>query len=151
MRITGISRQSGEPPEYFNEKDQVLAAEQFDDCLPQSDFLILALPATLQTNRILDARRIALLPPHAAVVNVGRGNAIDEDALASALLKGTLAGAYLDVFTEEPLPDSSPLRQAPNAFLFPHASAIAPQYLDLFMEEFARRFEERYAKGVLTT
>jgi phosphoglycerate dehydrogenase-like enzyme len=75
-------------------------------------------------------------------VNVGRGNAIDEEALAAE----NLAGAYLDVFSEEPLPGSSSLRQAPNVIIFPHASAIAPQYLDLFIDEFVGKFEKRYGR-----
>ena len=113
VQITGIARHAAEPPEYFDSRDQALATQELDDCLPQTDFLILALPATPQTDRILDARRIALLPAHATVINIGRGNAIDEDALAAALGAGTLAGAYLDVYSTEPLPDHSPLQQAP--------------------------------------
>ena len=144
VRITGVSRRAGELPDYFEPADRCLAIEALDDCLPETDFLVLSLPATRATDYLIEARRIARLPSHAVVVNVGRGNAIDEDALAAALIEGKLAGAYLDVYSTEPLPSSSPLRQAPNAFLFPHASAIAPQYLDLFTEEFVLRFKRRY-------
>lgn len=144
VQITGISSARHEPPAYFDAGDRVGAATAIDECLPQTDFLVVALPARRSTDRILDARRLALLPAHAVVVNVGRGNAIDEAALAAALCARELAGAYLDVYVEEPLPETSALRAAPNVLLFPHASAIAPKYLDLFMDEFARKYEARY-------
>lgn len=145
--ITGISRRRGERPEYFGAKDSVLSIHELDGALRETDFLILTLPRTRETDRILDARRLALLPPNAIVVNVGRGNAIDEEALAAALVAKNLAGAYLDVYSKEPLPDSSPLRQAPNVLLLPHASAIAPEYLDLFIDEFVGKFEKRYGRA----
>lgn len=144
-RITGIARRPREAPAYFGAGDRILTAERLDGCLADTDCLVIVLPATPSTDRILDARRLDLLPSHAIVVNVGRGNAIDEDALAKALADGRLAGAYLDVYSQEPLPETSPLRDAPNAFLFPHASAIAPQYLDLFIDELARKFAAKYA------
>ena len=91
-----------------------------------------------------DAEALAAIPRSAVLVNVGRGNAIDETALAERLEERRLAAAYLDVYRQEPLPDDSPLRTCGNALLMPHASAIAPNYLDLFVEEFIRRFARRY-------
>lgn len=98
--------------------------------LPQADALILALPATPETDRLIDAAALAKLPPHAVLINVGRGNAIDEEALAQALEAARLGGAFLDVLQEEPYPADGPLRRAPRCFLLPHASAFAPDYLD---------------------
>jgi phosphoglycerate dehydrogenase-like enzyme len=112
-----------------------------DTVLPAADHLVLALPGGAETDSLLDARRLSLLPPHAAIYNVGRGNAIDESALASALVAQAIAAAYLDVFAREPLPADSPLRSCPNAFLLPHISAIAPNYLDLFLRELAQRLK----------
>jgi D-3-phosphoglycerate dehydrogenase len=71
------------------------------------------------------------------IYNFGRGNLIDEEALAEALAAGRLAGAVLDVFKAEPLPENSPLRKAPNCWLYPHASAFAPDYLDLYFAKCA--------------
>jgi len=138
VRITGIVRRIDRPPEFSRDAHRIAGVEELDATLAGADWLILALPATRETDAIIDARRLALLPARATVVNVGRGNAIDEVALADALERGTLAAAWLDVFREEPLALDSPLRHARNAFLMPHASATAPDYLDLFIEEIAR-------------
>lgn len=106
-----------------------------DALLPQADALFLALPATPETDRLMDARRLALLPRHAVLANLGRGNAVDEAALCAALSGGTLHAAFLDVMGEEPYPGDGPLRSAPRCFLLPHASAFAPDYLDRAFEE----------------
>ena len=103
----------------------------------------LCLPGTEGTDRLIDRRRLALLPPTATLCNVGRGNALDEEALVAALRGNRLAGASLDVFREEPLPLPSPLRTCPNLWLMPHASAIAPDYLDLFVAELGERWQAR--------
>ncbi len=134
--LTGVRRRPGPQPDYFTAADRVLTIERLDEVLAETDFLVLALPGETGTDRLLDARRLDLLPRSAVVCNIGRGNAIDETALAAALRAGRLAGACLDVFAREPLPADSPLRGLPNALLLPHASAIAPNYLDLFVDEF---------------
>ena len=100
---------------------------------------MLCLPASPDTDGILDARRLELLPAHAGIYNVGRGNAIDERALAAWLAARPLAAACLDVFREEPLAADSPLRALPNCLILPHLSAIAPDFLDLFVEELIER------------
>jgi phosphoglycerate dehydrogenase-like enzyme len=135
-RITGI-RRSPSPalPSFFGPGDRILGLDALDTVLPTADHLILTLPATAETDHILDTKRIALLRPSAFVVNVGRGNAIDEAALGAALHAQRIAAAALDVFACEPLPADSPLRTVPNCYLYPHASAIAPDYLDLYVDE----------------
>lgn len=84
------------------------------------------LPATAETAHVLDAERLAALPDHAYVVNVGRGATVDEDALVRALTEGRIAGAALDVTAVEPLPAESPLWDAPNLILTPHAAGGRP-------------------------
>ncbi|MFH0911771.1 MAG: D-2-hydroxyacid dehydrogenase [Planctomycetota bacterium] len=142
--ITGIRRHPVSPPAYFTPEDRVLSVDRLDEVLPEADHLALALPRSPETDHILDARRLALLSSRAFVYNVGRGNAIDEQALARALGEGRLAGAALDVFATEPLPMDSPLRSAPNLLIMPHSSAVSPNYLDLFLEEFIKKFHARY-------
>jgi len=138
VRLTGIRRQAAATlPNFCETGDRVLGIEALDSVLPETDYLVLALPDTAETTGLLDARRLALLPRQAVVINVGRGNAIDETALAAALRGERLAAAALDVFATEPLPDDSPLRTTPNCFLYPHSSAIAPDYLDLYLVEMA--------------
>jgi len=136
VRITGIRRSAMPRPEWFAAEDRVATPEQLDALLPTADHLVLTLPGDTGTDGLLDERRLRLLPPRARVYNVGRGNAIDEAALAAALREGRLAGAGLDVFQTEPLAADSPLRRAPNVLLMPHVSAVAPNYLDLFLDEF---------------
>lgn len=111
-----------------------------DTVLPAADWVILALPSDTGTDRLLDSRRIALLKKSAVVINVGRGNAIDEEALAAALSKRSIAAAYLDVFANEPLSTQSPLSaNLPGLFRMPHASAFSPDYLPLFWQELAEK------------
>jgi len=136
IRVTGIRRDVSQPaPGWFTRGDRVLPISELDRVLPSADHLVCALPATPETRLLLDARRLALLPRRAAVYNVGRGNVLDEDALARLLEDGLLRGALLDVFQSEPLSAGSPLRSAPNFHPLPHASAIAPNYLDLWLDE----------------
>jgi phosphoglycerate dehydrogenase-like enzyme len=137
----GEAQQGGRrgAPEWFEPGDRLLPASELERVLPETDHLVLCLPASPGTDGILDARRLALLPAHAGIYNVGRGNAIDEEALAAWLASRPLAAAFLDVFREEPLAAHSPLRALPNCLILPHLSAIAPDFLDLFVEELLER------------
>jgi D-3-phosphoglycerate dehydrogenase len=87
-----------------------------------ADVVSLHAPATAQTTGYVDAARLATMQPHALIVNAARGPLIVEADLAAALVAGTIGGAALDVFGVEPLPADSPLRQAPNLILTPHAA-----------------------------
>jgi phosphoglycerate dehydrogenase-like enzyme len=90
------------------------------DHLPQADALVLCLPGAPELDRLIGAAAIAALPAHAFVVNVGRGNVLDLDALAEALAAGRIAGAGLDVFDPEPLPEGHRLWTTPNTIVSPH-------------------------------
>lgn len=96
--------------------------DRLDELLGSADWVVLALPLTPDTNGIIDRRRLALMRPAARLVNVGRGELVDEAALGEALEQGRLAGAALDVFTTEPLPADSPLWSMPNVIITPHSS-----------------------------
>lgn len=122
--IVGISR-SGRPREPFaavRALDGSDGTGGLDAVLPQTDVLVMALPGTPETAGILSRERIALLPPDALVVNVGRGTAIDQDALIEALNAGRLGGAALDVTAPEPLPAGDSLWDAQNILITPHVS-----------------------------
>lgn len=114
--LTGVSR-SGRANADF---DAVHPVTELDQLLPETDLLFMSLPSVSDTVNILNADRMALLPKGAYVVNVGRGTAIDQDALIKALDSGHLAGAALDVVVPEPLPADHPLRKAKNLLLTPH-------------------------------
>jgi phosphoglycerate dehydrogenase-like enzyme len=140
--VTGLRRDPGQRPEYFVEEDRLLPAERLEEVLPQTDHLVLCLPATPETTGMVDARRLALLPGNAGIYNVGRGNVLDEEALTVLLEERPLCEAYLDVFREEPLAAESPLRNLPNCLILPHVSANSPQYIDLFVDELIERLAE---------
>ena len=102
--------------------DRIVTLSDLDGVLPQTDILVMALPSTGETAGVLDRQRIALLPRHAVVVNVGRGTAIDQEALAQALNDGRIAGAALDVFVPEPLPRDHFLWGTKNLLITPHVA-----------------------------
>lgn len=144
-RVTGVCR-SGEAKEPAF--DRVLPLAELESVLPEADVLILALPATAETVGVLSGERLALLPETAFVINVGRGSAIDQNALVEALQSGRLAGAALDVMTPEPLPGDHPLWSCPNTVITPHVSGNMSLGLtcDLDVEMFCRDLA-RYASG----
>lgn len=134
LRVTGVKRQAAVDPA---PADAVFAVEQLHELLPEADHVVLTLPSDTGTDRLLGERELGLVKPSACLYNLGRGNSVDEAALVRALAEGRLAHAFLDVFAEEPLPESSPLWETPGLALMPHASAISQDYLDLWFEELA--------------
>ena len=120
-QVTGVGRSAGERAGF-----PVVAQDQLEAELGQTDVLVMILPATEATTHALDAARLAALPRHAFVVNVGRGTTVDEPALLAALTQRRIAGAALDVTEVEPLPADSPLWDAPNLLLTPHAAGGRP-------------------------
>ncbi|SFP46903.1 Phosphoglycerate dehydrogenase [Variovorax sp. 770b2] len=96
--------------------------EDIHTVLPRADWLLLACPLTDRTRGLVDAAALALLPPGARLVNVSRGEVVDEPALIDALRRGALSGAYLDVFAHEPLPPDSPLWDMPHVIVTPHTA-----------------------------
>ena len=117
-KIIGVNR-SGKGNSAF---DEVYPISQLDQLLPSAQTLVMALPGTAETEHILNRQRIALLPETAYVVNVGRGSVVDQDALMDALNQNQLAGAALDVFVPEPLPEDHPLWDTKNLIITPHVS-----------------------------
>ena len=105
----------------------VAGPDQLDSLLAGHDLLVVAAPATAETQGMVTAERLDRLPRAAIVVNVSRGTLLDENALAARLLAGRLRGALLDVFREEPLPPNSPLWDIPSAILTPHVAGVSPR------------------------
>jgi phosphoglycerate dehydrogenase-like enzyme len=133
--VTGVARAAG-----VRDGVPVVAEDALADVLPRTDALVMILPASDATRHALDARRLALLPRHAWVVNVGRGTTVDEDALVRALNDGALGGAALDVFAQEPLPRESGLWGAKNCIISPHAAGGRPQGAEELIAGNLRRF-----------
>ncbi len=104
------------------------------------DYLVCVLPNTNATQHIVDSSVLKSLPPHALFINVGRGNAVDESALAEALSSGQIAGAVLDVFQQEPLPSEHIFWRTPNLFITSHTAApsFPKEISGLFIENYQR-------------
>lgn len=119
--VIGVAQSAGERDGFG-----VVTREQLPEVLADAEVLVDILPATEATSGIIDAEVLAMLPPRAWLVNVGRGATVDQTALIAALRDGTLAGAALDVTTPEPLPADHPLWDAPNLILTPHSAGGRP-------------------------
>jgi len=113
----------------------------------ECDFVVISLPLTPETQGYVNAEALAVLKPGAFLVDVSRGGILDQEALVTALKERKIAGAALDVFPEEPLPDDSPLWKVNNVILTPHISGITPQYDDRAVELFAENLS-RYLSGL---
>jgi phosphoglycerate dehydrogenase-like enzyme len=137
MHTVGI-RRTAAGAEHF---DAVHRYRDLDQVLPCADAIILACPLTDETAGLLGAQRLALLPPSASLVNVGRGELVDEAALIEALRTGRLRSAYLDVFTVEPLPAESPLWRMPNVWISPHNCSASQGNARRVAEIFLDRLE----------
>ena len=136
-KLTGVTRNPASVPQYFSDADKIITFDQWD--FTETDHLICVLPGGEKTDGILKSEYFKALPKPCYLYNVGRGNIYQESDLVEALSTGEIAGAYLDEFGEEPLPDYSPLWEMENVLIQPHLSAASPQYLDLFVEELAVR------------
>ena len=123
VRVTGVGRPGGQ----YDLPDGcgLISTDDLDQILPQVDILVLACPLTEATRNIIHADRVAALRPGAIVVNIARGQVIDEPALTAALISGGLGGAALDVFDTEPLPGGSTLWDLPNVLVSPHSASTA--------------------------
>lgn len=146
MNVTVVRRESGAGGTAgagANGAVRTISFAQLDDALPHTDWLILACPLTPLTTRLIDARRIALLPSSACLVNVARGEVVDQSSLIKALAGGALAGAWLDVFEREPLDAASPLWDLPNVLISPHTAGHSDSYYDavgrIWLDNLARR------------
>ncbi len=136
MASLGFSR-SGAPVDGF---EKVYPAERLEAFLGDVDYLVSTLPATPDTANLLNADTLKLLPEHGYFINVGRSNVVDDDALVEALRTGALAGAALDVFDEEPVPEASALWDTPNLTMTAHVAAISHPLLivPIFVENYRR-------------
>jgi len=123
MRVVGTRRR----PEPMAHVAEVLPPERTDDVLAQSDFVLLLLPATPQTDEFIDAARLAAMKPGAWLLNFGRGHLIRDADLIAAVQAHTIAGAVLDVFRTEPLPQDHPFWTTEGILVLPHIGGPHPQ------------------------
>ncbi len=148
MNVIGVRRSPRTERETITE---IVRPEALADVLPRCQWLAIACPLTPETRRLIDARMLARLPRGAYVMNVARGEIVDEAALIDALRQGHLAGAYLDVFETEPLPPESPLWDMPNVICTPHNSGASSgndaRIVDIFVHNFGQWCEGKPLKN----
>ena len=125
MTIRGVDRRPDriEKPDFV---DRIGGVDGLDDLLAWSDFVVIAAPHTPETERLFDAGRLARMRPSSYLINIGRGAIVVLDDLVAALRGGTIAGAALDVYEVEPLPEGQPLWGLPNVILTPHTAGYSP-------------------------
>jgi phosphoglycerate dehydrogenase-like enzyme len=145
MHVIAIRRSSSEG-EKDPDVDQVFPANQLHELLAMSDYVVISVPLTPQTEKLIGEAELRAMRPGAYLVNIARGRVIDEQALIRALREGWIAGAGLDVAEEEPLPPESPLYSMPNVILTPHISGASVHYDERLAALFAENLR-RYRAG----
>ena len=144
--ITGINRSGHAAGDFY---DETAGMADIDRYLPLTDILFMCLPGTPETTGILSEERIASMKKTAVIVNVGRGSAIDQKALISALNEGRIFGAALDVFEKEPLPEGDPAWHTPGLLVTTHtagnmtAAVTRRRNVEQFLENL-----EAYSQGL---
>jgi phosphoglycerate dehydrogenase-like enzyme len=140
MEVVAVRRDPARPRPA--EVSRVWGPDGLDEMLGLADAVVIAAPLTGETTALFDAARLARMKRGARLVNVARGQLVDGAALAHALTSGALAGAALDVFVHEPLPQDDPLWQAPNLLLTPHTSGFRARHwddvVDVFLDNLRR-------------
>jgi phosphoglycerate dehydrogenase-like enzyme len=143
MRVLGVRR---DPQLEMPSIETMYGPDQLLDALPRADFVVLTVPLTQETKCMIRERELRAMKSTAYIVNIGRGATIDQDALIQALQEGWIAGAGLDVFTPEPLPEDSPLWEMKNVIITGHYAGMTPEYdnrvFDILLENL-----QRYRRG----
>jgi phosphoglycerate dehydrogenase-like enzyme len=142
MHTIGVNR-SGEASEFFAEAYRM---DQLEKVLPKADYLLLTLPYTSQTYHLIGREELSLLKPSAAVINIGRGELMDEAAAIEVLESKRIRGMAMDVFHQEPLPVNSPLWDLEGLLLTPHMAAMTDRFLDRSIDRFIHNYQH-YVTG----
>ncbi|QCC58565.1 D-2-hydroxyacid dehydrogenase [Natrinema thermotolerans] len=142
-RVIGTKRDPTDAPESV---DEVYGPDGLESVLAESDYLVVACPLTDETRGLLDDEALATLPDDAVLVNIARGQVVDQSALVKALAAGDLGGAALDVFEEEPLPEESPLWDRDDVLVTPHMAGSTPHYWERCADVFLRNYD-RFRDG----
>jgi len=144
--IIGVNRK-GRPVEGCK---KIVTVDKIDNVLPEADILYLAAPETPETINLIDHKRLNLLKPSCGIINIGRESILDYKALFGRLKNNEIAGAILDVFSEEPISSSSNIWKIPNLIITPHVSADdGDSYIKLTLELFIKNLEHFIAKKPL--
>jgi len=155
MRVIGVDREEANIDPASVNVDQLYTQDQLHEVLPQAEYLVIIVPHTPETEKMIGAAELALLPKGAIFINISRGAVIDESALVKALQSGHLGGAGLDVFAEEPLPENSPFWEMENVLISPHSASTSDRensrITDIFCENLRRFLANKTLINILDT
>lgn len=144
MKVVGIRRSDGAASP-LPDVDRIYPREQLPELLAESDFVVLALPLTKESEGMIGETELRKMKPTAFLINVARGAIVEEGALIRALEEKWIAGAGLDVFIREPLPPESPFYTMPNVLFSPHISGDIPDYESRATEVFCENLRRYLA------
>ena len=142
MHVVGMKRSKSKEP--F--ADEIITYSELHAHLPKADYIVIALPSTKETENMLNKEALSTLKQNAVLVNIGRGEVIDEQALIEFLSKRKDVTALLDVFETEPLPASSPLWKMGNVLITAHYAGATPEYMNRAIAIFCDNLKA-YLKG----
>jgi len=152
MRVLAV-RRSVKQAGRARHVDIIYPPDHLPKLLTESDFVVLALPSTPETNKLIGEAELRAMKPTAYLINIGRGDAVDEEALIRALDEHWIAGAGLDVFNIEPLPTESRLWELPNVIFSPHVSGGMEDYniraTEVFNENLRRYLDGKRLRNVV--
>jgi phosphoglycerate dehydrogenase-like enzyme len=147
MKVIGV-RHSGLEEENV---DEMYTQDHLNDILPLCDYVVITLPLTKKTYRLIGDEQFKLMKSTAFLINIGRGEIIDEAALVQALTENEIAGAGLDVFEKEPLSEDSPLWELENVIITPHTAGSTEHYNKRVMDDIFIPNLKSYVTGGKTT
>jgi phosphoglycerate dehydrogenase-like enzyme len=149
MVVIGTKRDTETVPEAV---DEVHPPDGIHQALTEADYVVLSCPLNEETRGLIGTEEFMAMPSSGVLVNVARGEIVDEDALETSLQEGIIKGAALDVFQQEPLPPESVLWDLPNAIVTPHMAGTTPRYVEraaaLFSDNFHRYTDDNYCEIV---
>ncbi|MCF6095328.1 D-2-hydroxyacid dehydrogenase [Microaerobacter geothermalis] len=137
MRVLGLNRSGKE----VSDVDQMFSRDQIEQLLKESDFVVVITPLTKETRGLIGEKELTAMKPSAYLINIARGEVVDESALIRGLKEKKIAGAVLDVFSEEPLPKSHPFWELENCFITPHVSGRSPYYMERALDIFIKNLD----------
>ncbi|MEM9159728.1 MAG: D-2-hydroxyacid dehydrogenase, partial [Verrucomicrobiota bacterium] len=150
LRLIGLR---GNPEKAVRDVENIFCSSELDTAVSEADLIVNTLPHTKETHHLFDNSAFAAAKKGAYFFNVGRGGTVDEAALINALSNGQLAGAGLDVFEVEPLPESSPLWQMKNVLITPHTGGshdrLHDNWFEVIFDNLERRRQNRELRNVV--
>lgn len=143
MKVLGLRRNPDRTSPFV---DRMYGPDQLKEMLPLCDWVVITAAGTPETDGMIGEAELSVMKQSAVIINIARGSLIRENDLIKALKEGHIAGAGLDVFEKEPLPEDSPLWQLPNVIITPHVAGGTPYYVDRLLDIFIENLK-RYQAG----